>query len=187
MSTTRRLITAVAIAALFATTAAGFPTRNIPPAKWADHVCGSVKEWVSAIQAKAKSVQTELGADTSVAATKRTLVSFLGASTSQTAHLVDRLESSGTPDTPKGKGARLALTKGFAKVETTLHGMQREAKAVNASHPKAAAVALRRIGVQMQTRLGNMGDSFGNLDHFDPGKHLKKAFGASKVCKTLSN
>jgi HPt (histidine-containing phosphotransfer) domain-containing protein len=169
-----------------ATTAAGFPVRSIPPAKWADQVCDSVKQWVDSIQAEAQQIQSELGTKPSTAETKASLSSFLGTLTSETAQLVSRLEDSGTPDTPKGKAAHLAFVRGFSRVERAIHRLEGQAKAVSLKHPKVANAALQRIGTRMQRTLSNMGVSFGDLAKFDPGKRLKQAFRGSKVCQAMS-
>ena len=99
---------------------------------------------------------------------------------------MSNLKDSDTPATPKGKGARLALIKGFGTVGTALHRMQLQAKAVDLKHPRLAAAALQRVGNKMDSQISNMGASFRNLDDYDPGKHLKQAFRTAKVCKSLS-
>ena len=181
------LIGGVVVAALVLM-GAGFPTKHVPPERWATRVCTTVTDWVDATQARADDLNASLtGTNPKLRDIRDGLARYLGFTAHATTRALDGLEKAGTPATPKGAEAALALRDTFTKIRKSLHKLQIQAKAMSIKHKAKALVQVKALDRHVKAAFNSFGDALTKLRKLDPNHQLKRAFDADPACQALSS
>ncbi len=166
---------------------AGFPSKHVPPKRWAAGVCTTVTDWVNTTKAGASDLNASLaGANTSLRDVRDALSGYMGDTAHATTLALDGLAAAGTPTTPKGKQAAATLTGSFKKIRKSLRKLQNQADDVSVKHKAKALKEIKALDRQVTTEFNSFGAALAKLKNLDPDHKLKKAFQADRTCQALS-
>jgi hypothetical protein len=184
--TRRSLVTLTAgvlVGALFLM-GAGFPEKSTPT-HFAEGVCGSVKEWTTAIQSGSTNLDSEMAGAKTLPEVRDKLAAFLGNAATLTTTALDGLNEAGVPATPKGAEASKLLKTTFKKIRKALRGYQNDAEDVSIKNQATALKQLTALSTKVSTQFTALTKSLTKLKKLDPNHKLEKAFKANATCAAL--
>jgi hypothetical protein len=165
---------------------AGFPSKKVTPAKFANGVCTTVSDWSTATQDGATQLNAALTSSaTQLSDVRDLLASYLGDTAHLTTLALDGLSDAGTPSTPKGAQASKVLTDSFRKIRTSLRKLQNEAEDVSIKNKTKALKDLTALEKQVGVEFASFNKALTKLKTLDPNHKLKKAFQANPTCQSL--
>jgi hypothetical protein len=181
------LIGGVVIAALVLM-GAGFPSKKVSPKHWANGVCTTVNDWVTATKDGATALEASLtGTNPNLRDVRDALAGYLGDTAHATTRALDGLDRAGTPKTPKGTQAAKGLTESFKGIRTSLRKLQSQAEDVSIKHKAKAMKQITSLNHEVNTQFASFSKALGKLKKLDPGHKLQKAFQADQACQALSS
>jgi hypothetical protein len=178
------LIGGVLIAALILM-GAGFPTKKVTPAHFANGVCTTVDEWQTGANAGSRELETKITAAKSIKQVRSLLASYLGNGAKATTVALDGLDDAGVPKTPKGEEASKVLKQAFSKIRSALRGFQDDAEDVSVKNEKKALKQLKALNAKVGIEFNSFTKALTKIRTLDPDQKLEKAFKADAVCTAL--
>jgi hypothetical protein len=129
---------------------------------WLADVCGATKGWVDQIVALQAGLQEDLDAS-SVEALKDTMVGYFDEVLGVTDDMLDEIDAAGVPDAEGGQAAADAVSGGLGEVRDVLQRARDDAADLPTGDPQEFSRELRTIAREVQTSLGEVGDTMAQL------------------------
>ncbi len=154
-STSVRVMAVAAVSALLFTSCGG--SDAIEPGAYAESMCNSVNDWVTAIQERAAGLEGELTGEAAQA--KEKLDEFFGVAIDATDTLIAELEEAGTPDVDGGEGLAEDLIETFEKAKAALEEARGKVADLPEDDPAAFLEQSTALGTDIQTAMNDLGST----------------------------
>lgn len=152
---------------------------KVSPEAFAKDVCSAVGKWVGSIQDKASSLGSALTGEPAQA--KEKLDEFLGQAVDATDELIASVDDAGVPDVDGGEDLANDLSDTFEKAKEALEETRGKVADLPEDDPQAFSQQASELGNEIQTTMGNLGDSLG-----DAPDELTQAFQDEEGCQQIA-
>jgi hypothetical protein len=161
------------------------PAQKVPPKKWAQTVCTSLRDWEANIKDLTSEFRSAGAGSTDAAQVKDLLVTYLGNTVNETDTLLTQLDQAGTPNFKDGSKVAVLFQNAMTDVRDLFSTGQQDAANVDTTDLTQFRAATSRIGnaiTQGGTKLSQTFKSAGRKY-----KAANKILGAERACRSLSS
>lgn len=154
-ATSIRVMAVAAVSALLFASCGG--SDAVSPATYAESMCTSVNDWVTAIQERASGLEGELTGEAAQAKDK--LDEFFGVAIDATDTLIAELGEAGAPDVEGGEGLAGDLIETFEKAKAALEEARGKVADLPEDDPQAFMEQSTALGTDIQTAMNDLGST----------------------------
>ena len=161
------------------------PAQKVPPKKWAQTVCTSLRDWEANIKDLTSEFRSAGGSSPDAAQVKDLLVTYLGNTVNETDTLLTQLDQAGTPNVKDGSKVAGLFQKAMTDVRDLFATGQQDAANLDTTDLTQFRAATSRIGnaiTQGGTKLSSTFKSAGRKY-----KAANKILGGERACRALSS
>lgn len=161
-------------------------SEGVPPADWAQTVCGALSDWQISLQEQSQSLSgTVLEAGTPQAA-KDQISEFLANVIADTESMIGTVEDAGDPAVDRGGEIANDFQARLLEMRTAFQDAQREVEDVPTNDPQAFQQELTEIGEELQTQGEAIGNRLDEIDERYDADELSEAFDATPACEDFA-
>jgi hypothetical protein len=176
----RRLLAVVVLAMTAVLAGCGSSgSSDVSPAAYVKSICSAIGPFEKQVQTR--SSELNLASITSAAQGKTALHDFLAAVAGDTDHAVTQLKAAGTPNVSNGKAISTGIVAAFTQVKAALTQAANKASTLPTNSPEAFKTAAAALGTSVQSSMGRIGSSLGNLK----SSTLETAAAKEPACKSI--
>jgi hypothetical protein len=146
---------------------------------WADDVCSSVQEWRENLTSLALDAQVE-------GLSVESVTTAIDGGVEATRRLREQLDDLGPPDTEAGDEIERELDELADQVVEEVEAAQAEAEALPEDQSVPELIdSLMSIASGLQSAVGDVQQTFTDIQELEPGTELEDAFQSSEDCRSL--
>jgi len=157
----------------------GSGSSGVTPAAYVKSICEAIGPFEKTVQSRSQALN--LSKPQSPAEGKKALEGFLTQVASDTDQAVTKLKAAGTPNVANGKEVSQAIVSAFTQLKTALTAAAGKAGSLPTASAAAFKAGAQALGASVQTSIGGIGSSLGNLKSPD----LENAAKKEPACQTL--
>jgi hypothetical protein len=131
------------------------------PAAYVKSICQAIGPFEKTVSSRSSALN--LSTIKSPADGKKALQGFLSAVASDTDAAVNKLKAAGTPNVSNGKEVSQAIVGAFTALKAALSKAASQAGSLPTTSPDAFKTAAQALGTSVQSSMGGIGSSLGNL------------------------
>ena len=176
------LLAAAALAA--AGCGAGEETpEGVPPADWAQSVCGALSSWQTSLQEQSQGLTSEVLEAKNPRAAKQQIGDFLTSVIVETETMIGEVSSAGQPAVEEGGAIAEDFSDGLEQMRSAFKDAASDVESVPTDDPQAFQQQLTQIGGDLQTQGQAIGDTLGQIDEKYDADELSQAFEDTPECR----
>ena len=177
----RNAIAILSAAALAISLAAcgGSGSSGVTPAAYVKSVCQAIGPFEKTVQSRSQALNQSKPQN--AADGKKALQTFLNEVASDTDKAVSELKAAGVPNISNGKQVSAAIVSAFTELKSALTAAAAKAGTLPTNSPTAFQAGAQALGASVQTSIGGIGTSLGNLKSAD----LEAAAKKEPACQSL--
>jgi hypothetical protein len=172
------IISAVVLAVSLAA-CGGSGSSGVSPAAYVKSVCEAIGPFEKTVQSRSQALN--LSKPQNATDGKKALQGFLTAVASDTDQAVGKLKAAGSPNVANGKQVSQAIVTAFTRLKSALTAAAAKAGTLPTDSPAAFQAGAQALGASVQTSIGGIGTSLGNLKSTD----LENAAKKEPACQSL--
>lgn len=157
-------------------------SRTTPDA-WAATVCGALGDWAEDLQAESQELQPALANTKDLESVKEAFATFLQDAEERLGEAVDKVESAGAPDLPRGEEMQEDFVTALKEVEASFSRAADQADDLPTSDLQSFSTGVTKVSQDVQTNLGKAGQSFNSLSDRFKSTELDAATDAEPECQ----
>jgi hypothetical protein len=157
--------------------------EGVPPADWAQSVCGALSDWQTSLLEQSQGLTSEVLEAKNPQAAKQQIGDFLGDVIADTEIMVGIVEDSGVPAVEEGGQVAADFRAGLNRMRSAFQDAQQRVESVPTDDPEAFQEQLARIGADLQTQGKAIGDTLSEVDEKYDAEELSQAFDNTPQCQ----
>jgi hypothetical protein len=178
------ILSLLAAVALAAGCGGGEDTQEgIPPADWAQSVCGAFEDWQTSLQEQSQGLTSEVLEAKNPQAAKQQISAFLGDVIVETETMIGEVSAAGQPAVEEGGAIAEDFNDGLERMRSAFKDAASDVESVPTDDPQAFQQQLTQIGEDLQTQGQAIGDTLGEIDEKYDAEELSRAFEDTPQCQ----
>jgi hypothetical protein len=178
------ILSLLAAVALVAGCGGGEDTQEgIPPAAWAQSVCGALSDWQASLQEQSQGLTSEVLEAKNPQAAKQQISAFLDEVIAETETMIGTVSAVGQPAVDEGGQIVEDFSNGLERMRSAFEEAATQVQSVPTDDPQAFQEQLTRIGEDLQTQGQAIGDTLGEIDEKYDAEELRQAFEDTPECE----
>ena len=157
--------------------------EGVPPADWAQSVCGALSDWQTSLQEQSQGLTSEVLEAKDPEAAKQQISDFLSDVIVETETMIGVVESAGQPAVDEGGAIAGDFQDGLQQMRSAFNDAASDVEAVPTDDPQAFQQQLTQIGQDLQTQGAAIGKTLGEIDEQYDADELSQAFDDTPACK----
>jgi hypothetical protein len=157
--------------------------EGVPPADWAQSVCGALAEWQASLQEQSQGLTSDVLEAQNPTAAKQQISDFLDEVIIETETMIGVVESAGQPAVEEGGALAGEFQDGLQRMRSAFNDAASDVKSVPTDDPQAFQQQLTQIGEDLQTQGQAIGDTLGEIDEKYDADELSQAFDDTPECQ----
>jgi hypothetical protein len=157
--------------------------EGVPPADWAQSVCGALSDWQTSLQEQSQGLTSEVLEAKNPQAAKQQISDFLSDVIVETETMIGEVSSAGQPAVEEGGAIAEDFNDGLEQMRSAFKDAASDVEAVPTDDPQAFQEQLTQIGEDLQTQGQAIGDTLGEIDEKYDAEELSDAFDDTPACK----
>jgi hypothetical protein len=160
--------------------------EGVPPADWAQSVCGALSDWQTSLQTKSQSLTSEVLQAKSPKAAKEQISTFLTDVIAETETMIGAVSAAGQPAVDQGGQIAEDFHNGLEQMRSAFKDAASQVQSVPTNDPQAFQQQLTEIGQELQTQGQAIGDTLGEIDQKYDAEELNQAFDENPDCNDFT-
>jgi hypothetical protein len=178
------ILSLVGAVALAAGCGGGEDTQEgIPPADWAQSVCGALSDWQTSLQDQSQGLTSEVLEARSPQAAKEQISAFLDEVIAETETMIGIVRATGQPAVDEGGQIVEDFNNGLERMRSAFEDAATQVESVPTDDPQAFQEELTEIGEDLQTQGQAIGDTLSKIDEKYEAEELSQAFEDTPECE----
>lgn len=156
--------------------------EGVPPADWAQSVCGALSNWQGSLQEQSQGLTSDVLEAKNPRAAKQQISDFLSDVIVETETMIGEVSSAGQPAVDEGGAIAEDFNDGLEQMRSAFKDAASDVEAVPTDDPQAFQEQLTQIGEDLQTQGQAIGDTLGEIDEKYDAEELSDAFDDTPAC-----
>jgi hypothetical protein len=157
--------------------------EGVPPADWAQSVCGALSGWQASLQEQSQGLTSEVLEANDPEAAKQQISDFLIDVIAETDTMIGAVRAAGQPAVDEGGQIAEDFNNGLTQMRTAFTDAAADVQSVPTDDPQAFQQQLTQIGEDLQTQGEAIGNTLGEIDEKYEADELSQAFDDTPACK----
>jgi len=157
--------------------------EGIPPADWAQSVCGALADWQTSLQEQSQGLTSQVLEAKNPQAAKQQISAFLDQVIVETETMISTVGAAGQPAVDEGDQIVEDFNNGLVRMRRAFEDAATQVQSVPTDDPQAFQQELTQIGEGLQTQGQAIGDTLGEIDDKYDAEELSRAFEDTPQCQ----